>query len=205
MSGTPPTRVATTGTSAAIASNSTIGVPSVRELSTNTSNARNSRPASGTAPCQTIPLSPPFVPAVLPPASGEAAGRGDGWTPELTGHAGIHDIRPIAVRVDHIRADTAAQGSHRAPLSPIGAHRQLERMGGNAAVSEGRQEGVPLRGDIQHNGDVHVMAQPVEPVRQGVSHALETTEVGWGDDLQDDHSAPRPARQPPRCARATPL
>ena len=100
----------------------------------------------------------PLVTAVLPTASGEAVDRGDGWNPELTGHAGIHDIRPIAVRVDHIRADTAAQGSHRAPLSPIGAHRQLERMGGNAAVSEGRQEGVPLRGDIQHNGDVHVMA-----------------------------------------------
>src|SRR5438445_11256442 len=38
-SGTPPTAVATIGTRLAMASNSTIGVPSVRELKTNTSNA----------------------------------------------------------------------------------------------------------------------------------------------------------------------
>ena len=50
-SGMPPTALATMGTPAAIASNSTIGVPSVRELRTSTSNAASKRAASGTAPC----------------------------------------------------------------------------------------------------------------------------------------------------------
>src|ERR1051325_7595664 len=50
-SGTPPTAVVTTGTPAAIASNRTTGVPSVRELKTQRSNAGNRRPASGTTPC----------------------------------------------------------------------------------------------------------------------------------------------------------
>ncbi len=58
-SGTPPTAVATTGTPAAIASNSTIGVPSVRELRTKTSKARIRRPAPGTAPGHTTRAATP--------------------------------------------------------------------------------------------------------------------------------------------------
>jgi hypothetical protein len=44
--GTPPTLVATTGVPAAMASKTTMGIPSERELSTEVSKAAKRRPAS---------------------------------------------------------------------------------------------------------------------------------------------------------------
>ena len=52
MDGTPPTLVVTIGVPAAAASRSTIGIPSVLELSTSMSKAASSAPAPRTTPCQ---------------------------------------------------------------------------------------------------------------------------------------------------------
>ena len=62
-------------------------------------------------------------------------------------------------------------------------------MDGDTAGSQRRQEGVPLGGAVQHGRDVHVVARAVEPLRQRLRDALQTTEFAWRGDLQDDHGA----------------
>ena len=41
---------------------------------------------------------------------------------------------------------------------------------------------------IEHGHDMHIVARALEPLRQRVRDALQATEFGWRDQLQNDHA-----------------
>src|SRR5437899_1131469 len=116
-SGMPPTAVATIGAPAAMASNIAIGVPSARELSTNTSNAENRRPAPGRLPNQRTRC-----------ASPRRAASG----------TGVDHVRAVAVRMHYIRPDSPADLDHRSPLAEVSPRPKAHRDNLDAGRDEGR-------------------------------------------------------------------
>ena len=139
----------------------------------------------------------PLIAAVLPAAAGEPVHRGDYGNPQPTGHARVHHIRPVAVRVDDIRPDVAAQRRDRLALPPVGAPGEYQLVCRDTDLREWCQKGM-FAGTVEHGRNVHLMTRPVEPLRQRVSHPLQAPEFGGRDDLQDHHGALRRGRRPSR-------
>src|SRR5438270_167805 len=143
-SSTPPTRVATMGTPAAMASNTTMGVPSERDLRTQRSKARKKLARHrhhGLKPAQQAKLNC-LVQLRSPAHPARAMNRGHRRDTHAAGDAGIQQICPIPMGVHDVRPAKLEEPTHLPPLPEVRPMGNQDGMHRYSPCPEGANDGI---------------------------------------------------------------